>query len=75
MQRISNLMRSKIIARGNFFTKRYYGIQMYYNIPKSTKNLNSIFTNQCNENDILNIPISHGEGLNFFANDDTPQRS
>ena len=34
------------------------------------QNSNSIFTNQCNENDILNIPISHGEG-NYFANDDT----
>lgn len=34
------------------------------------QNSNSIFTNECNENDILNIPISHGEG-NYFANDDT----
>ena len=34
------------------------------------QNSNSIFTNQCNVNDILNIPISHGEG-NYFANDDT----
>jgi len=34
------------------------------------QNSNSIFTNECNENDILNIPISHGEG-NYFANEDT----
>ena len=34
------------------------------------QNSNSIFTNECNENDILNIPISHGEG-NYFANKDT----
>ena len=34
------------------------------------QNSNSIFTNECNVNDILNIPISHGEG-NYFANEDT----
>ena len=34
------------------------------------QNSNSTFTNECNENDILNIPISHGEG-NYFANEDT----
>jgi len=34
------------------------------------QNSNSIFTNECNKNDILNIPISHGEG-NYFANEDT----
>ncbi|MBU93489.1 MAG: phosphoribosylformylglycinamidine synthase I [Chloroflexi bacterium] len=34
------------------------------------QNSNSIFTNECNENDILNIPISHGEG-NYFANKNT----
>ena len=34
------------------------------------QNSNSIFTNECHENDILNIPISHGEG-NYFANKNT----
>jgi phosphoribosylformylglycinamidine synthase I len=34
------------------------------------ENTTSIFTNECKENDILNIPISHGEG-NYYANEDT----
>ena len=36
------------------------------------KNTNSPFTNSCQENEIIQIPISHGEG-NYFADSKTLQ--
>ena len=40
------------------------------NTHLKVQNNNSTFTNECNNNQILNIPISHGEG-NYFADPDT----
>tara|TARA_Y100001970_G_scaffold42386_1_gene52809 strand:+ start:4288 stop:4992 length:705 start_codon:yes stop_codon:yes gene_type:complete len=40
------------------------------NTHLKVQNNNSTFTNECNNNQILNIPISHGEG-NYFAEADT----
>ena len=40
------------------------------NTHLKVQNNNSTFTNECNNNQILNIPISHGEG-NYFADPNT----
>ena len=37
------------------------------------ENAGTIFTNQCQEGDVLEIPIAHGEG-NYFTDPDTLQR-
>ena len=38
-----------------------------------TENIDTVFTNSISENDVLKIPIAHGEG-NYFANEHTIEK-
>lgn len=38
-----------------------------------TENIDTVFTNSISENDVLKIPIAHGEG-NYFANEQTIEK-